>query len=131
MCEWYITEWIRDCMMYTQVTLYVILLMTYAHKITEMFEDIKRVIWNQRSTGTRLMFVHGPSQNMDLQRFLSYFVVRCRFAAIDWIIGYFFYDFWCFNATFRNSSALSWRPVLLVEEAEVPGENHRPWVSNW
>ena len=22
-------------------------------------------------------------------------------------------------------------PVLVVEEAEVPGENHRPWASNW
>jgi RsiW-degrading membrane proteinase PrsW (M82 family) len=28
------------------------------------------------------------------------------------------------NATFSNSSALSWRPVLVVEEAGVPGENH-------
>ena len=22
-------------------------------------------------------------------------------------------------------------PVLVVEEAGVPGENHRPWASNW
>ena len=29
-----------------------------------------------------------------------------------------------FNATFSNISALSWRPVLVVEEAGVPGENH-------
>jgi hypothetical protein len=36
-----------------------------------------------------------------------------------------------FNATFSNISAISWRPVLEVEEAEVPGENHRPWASNW
>jgi len=36
-----------------------------------------------------------------------------------------------FNATFSNISAISWRPVLLVEEAGVPGENHRPWASNW
>jgi len=36
-----------------------------------------------------------------------------------------------FNATFSNISAMSWRPVLVVEEAGVPGENHRPWVSNW
>jgi hypothetical protein len=36
-------------------------------------------------------------------------------------------DFWCFNATFNNISAISWRPVLVVEEAGVPGENHRPW----
>jgi len=28
-------------------------------------------------------------------------------------------------------SAISWRPVLVVEEARVPGENHRPWESNW
>ena len=37
--------------------------------------------------------------------------------------------FWgggCFNATFRNILAISWRPVLVVEEAGVPGENHRP-----
>jgi hypothetical protein len=25
----------------------------------------------------------------------------------------------------------SWQPVLVVEEAGVPGENHRPWASNW
>ena len=30
------------------------------------------------------------------------------------------------NATISNISALSWRPVLVVEEAEVHGENHRP-----
>ena len=33
-----------------------------------------------------------------------------------------------FFATFSNISAISWRPVLVVEEA---GENHRPWASNW
>jgi hypothetical protein len=36
-----------------------------------------------------------------------------------------------FNATFSNISVVSWRPVLVVEEAGVPGENHRPWASNW
>jgi len=25
--------------------------------------------------------------------------------------------FWCFNATFNNISAISWRPVLVVQEA--------------
>jgi hypothetical protein len=45
------------------------------------------------------------------------------------IMIYFY--FWCFNATFSNISAISWQPVLLVEEAGVPGENHRPWTSNW
>jgi len=32
-------------------------------------------------------------------------------------------DFWCLII-----SAISWRPVLVVEEA---GENHRLWASNW
>jgi hypothetical protein len=48
------------------------------------------------------------------------------FVSFDWFI-----DFLVFNATFSNISAMSWRPVLVVEETEVPGENHRPWVSNW
>jgi len=29
------------------------------------------------------------------------------------------------NATFSNIAAISWRPVLVVEESGVPGENHR------
>jgi len=31
-----------------------------------------------------------------------------------------------FNATFNNSSIISWRSVLLVKETVEPGENHRP-----
>ena len=34
-----------------------------------------------------------------------------------------------FNDTFNNISVISWRPVLLVEETGLPGENHRPVVS--
>jgi hypothetical protein len=30
------------------------------------------------------------------------------------------FDFWCFNATFNNISAIPWPPVLVVEEAGVP-----------
>ena len=41
------------------------------------------------------------------------------------------FDFLCFNATSCNISAISWWPVLVVGEAGVPGENHRPWASNW
>ena len=44
----------------------------------------------------------------------------------NWLIW-----FLVFNATFSKISAISWRPVLVVEDAEVPGENHRPWASNW
>jgi hypothetical protein len=40
-------------------------------------------------------------------------------------------DFLVFNSTFSNISAISWQPVLVVEEAGVPEENHRPWTSNW
>jgi len=40
-------------------------------------------------------------------------------------------DFIVFSATFSNSSAISWRPVLVVEEAAVPGVNQRPWANNW
>ena len=42
---------------------------------------------------------------------------------IDWLI--------VFNATFSNISAISWQPVLVVEEAGGPAENHRPRASNW
>ena len=37
---------------------------------------------------------------------------------------------WCFNTTFNNISARSWRSVLFVEETCVPGEKHRPVASN-
>jgi hypothetical protein len=43
---------------------------------------------------------------------------------------YLDFYFLVFNANFSNISAISWRPVLVVEEAGVHGENHRPWASN-
>ena len=52
-----------------------------------------------------------------ITKILSYFLIR--------INKYFmiaFDDFWCFNATFNNISAISWPPVLMVEEAGVPSE---------
>jgi hypothetical protein len=43
-----------------------------------------------------------------------------------------------FNATFSNISAISWGPVLVVEEARVPGENRKrtkqkdeQWSTNY
>jgi hypothetical protein len=41
------------------------------------------------------------------------------------------FDFFVLNVTFSNISAILWRPLLVVEKAEVPGENHRPRASNW
>jgi len=40
-------------------------------------------------------------------------------------------DFLVFSATFSNISANSCRPVLVMEEAGVPGENYRPCARNW
>ena len=48
------------------------------------------------------------------------------FVCVLSIVGWFL----VFNATFSNISAISWRPVLVMEEAGVPRENHRPWTSN-
>jgi hypothetical protein len=56
---------------------------------------------------------------------LSHNVVHL--ALIEWLIDWFL----VFSATFSNISAISWRPALVVEEVGVPGENHRPWASNW
>ena len=36
-----------------------------------------------------------------------------------------------FGVTFSNISAISCRPVLVMKETGVPGENHRLWASNW
>ena len=35
------------------------------------------------------------------------------------------------NAIFNNISVISWRPVLLVEETGVSGENHRSAACHW
>jgi protein gp37 len=39
-------------------------------------------------------------------------------------------DFFVFNATFSNISAISWTQVLEVEEAGISGENHRQMGKN-
>ena len=44
---------------------------------------------------------------------------------------YLFDWFIVLNATFSNISAISWLSVLVVEEAGVSGENHRPVASHW
>ena len=36
------------------------------------------------------------------------------------LVGWFI----VFNATFNNTSVISWRSVLLVMETGIPGENH-------
>ena len=43
------------------------------------------------------------------------------------------FEFWCSTplSEIFQLAGISWRPVLVVEEAGVPGENHRSWTSNW
>jgi hypothetical protein len=43
-----------------------------------------------------------------------------------WLVGWFMVR----NANFNNISVLLWQSVLLVEETEVSGENHRPATSH-
>jgi hypothetical protein len=59
-------------------------------------------------------------------------LVFCLFMVVcDLLFIYLLIYLLCFNATFSNNLAISWQPVLVVEEAGVPGENHRLWASNW
>ena len=37
---------------------------------------------------------------------------------------------WCLAQLTNNTSVISWRPVLLVEETDVPRENKRPAVGH-
>ena len=61
-------------------------------------------------------------------------VLKCQYYIIDkkglglaWF-GLVWYM--VFNATFNNISVISWWSVLLVEETNVPEENHRPVDSH-
>ena len=56
---------------------------------------------------------------------LTYTVCVCKEHLSDMYLVSIYLLF-CFNATFGNISAISWRPALVVEEAGVPGKNHRP-----
>jgi hypothetical protein len=59
---------------------------------------------------------------------IGYSVTTLEHAEVDSVNGIDLIRFIELNATCSNISAISWRPVLVVEEA---GENHRPWASNW
>ena len=83
----------------------------YRHNISKLYVDTGIV-----SKSYMLNFLH-PIMVCDTP-------VTCR---NDWLIDWFI----VLNATFSNISAISRRPVSVVEEAGVPGENHQPWVRNW
>ena len=64
----------------------------------------------------------------ELNIFYSLKIFAIRIEHKLWLID--LYIFLVFNTTLSNMSAISWRPVLVVEETWLPGENHRPWASN-
>ena len=47
------------------------------------------------------------------------------FVLLDKMVGIIVFD-----ATFNKISVISWRSVLLMEEAGIPGENQRPVASH-
>jgi hypothetical protein len=72
----------------------------------------------------------GVSNFISFYDLLSLGFWNCSDSAILFVFHFisFNFRFMAFNATFNNISAISWRSVLLVEEA---GENHRPVASHW
>ena len=83
--------------------------------------DCVRNLRNEQMCMIRLpnMYIQTLWKNVRLVHFLSMLI----WFDLIWFL--------VFNATFSNISAISWRPVLVMEEAGVPGENYRPWASNW
>ena len=57
--------------------------------------------------------------------FILSFALLSFYVSLHYVLPALQFNCACFN------SAISWRIVLVVEEAGVPGENHRPWASNW
>ena len=98
--------------------------------LTRNNNSLKRIsISSKRNRKIFLMSVKGLRTNTTETHVV---LLLCLFDIVglyNW--NYWLIDFIVLNATFNNISAISWRPVLVVEEAGVPGENHRPWASNW
>jgi hypothetical protein len=91
-------------------------------EVKQLFIDrkyLKKKAKKQHSCGCRPTVIIENRYSTDLQITEG---LRWREIWFDW------FDFIVCSATFRNISAISWWPVLVVEEA---GENHRPWASNW
>jgi hypothetical protein len=68
----------------------------------------------------------------ELSEYRTVRLTGCRIIATlpSWN-GVWLNDFWCINATFSNIPAISWRPLLVVEEAEYPERttDHRQETS--
>jgi hypothetical protein len=77
-------------------------------------------------------FFFGVSSSDSLDGSLAFFLGVGPYENIIHVIISIGIDGWfmLFNATFNNISNISWQSVLLVEETEVPGENHQPVTSH-
>ena len=79
---------------------------------------------------TSIHYMYHIRQNWRCtERVQKFYNSQCskKYKNEEWMIWFLFIDLWCFNATFHNISAISWQPVLVVEEAGVPRENRRSW----
>ena len=109
---------IRNCVRYqNHITFSIVSSLACSDRITvhQNFNEISQtgligLLWNR----ARINHTH-------IHHAFSLCILR-----YSWLI---WFDFWCFNATFNNISTISCRPVLVVEEAEVLGENDRPWAN--
>ena len=81
-----------------------------------MFEITKKTPTNRKATARYVLFIESSEY---------IFTVTSEFIGNVSIIGLMVMVM-VFNATFNNISVISWRSVLLVGEAGVPGEYHRP-----
>ena len=111
----------------------------YASVLQQLLKDI-----NIKKNNYISVDDEGKLCTSDLHIVLSFtmtkeFICNCIFSffAIMQFGLTFHYCFWnniffsLLNATLDNISVLSWQPALLLEETEVPGENHRPAASHW
>ena len=107
------------------LTLYVVSSGIRTHNVSGDRHWLHRYKSNYRTittaTAPRNKYITGILLKVVLSTITLHLLLKIRF------------DFWLlvFNATIRNISAISWRPVSVVEEAGVPGENHQPWESTW
>ena len=62
--------------------------------------------------------------------YITFLYLHSIYNLCDIYVFCFFFCFMGLNVTFNNISVISWLLVLLVEEAAVPGENHRPVASH-
>ena len=84
---------------------------------------------NNKKTSTHLKSLNAKKKDHDIYQWKSKsWLGTMLWGETGWLIDDWFI---VFNATFSNISAISWCPVLVVEEAGVSRENHRPWASNW